>query len=45
MPNVTEGLVTVALMQAMEESHTKEQPVKIADVLARYGLADLIRTC
>jgi len=40
-PDVTEGIVTVALMQAMEESCASGQPVKIKDVLARQGLADL----
>jgi predicted dehydrogenase len=40
-PDVEEGLVTMALMQAMEESYLSEKPVKIADVLRRYGLAEL----
>jgi hypothetical protein len=39
---VSEGIVTVALMQAMEESCAKGSPVKIKDVLARYELADLL---
>jgi predicted dehydrogenase len=41
MPDVTDGLRTIALLQAMEESHTTERPVKIADVLARHELAEL----
>lgn len=40
-PDVTEGIVTVALMQAMEESTNVGQPVRIADVLARHGLGEL----
>jgi predicted dehydrogenase len=40
-PDVSEGIVTVALLQAMEEASTSGQPVKIADVLGRYGLAEL----
>jgi predicted dehydrogenase len=40
-PDAAEGLVTIALLQAMEESYTMERPVKIADILARYGLSDL----
>lgn len=40
-PDVREGVVTVALLQAMEEASTTGQPVKIADVLARHGLNDL----
>lgn len=40
-PNVDEGIVTVALMQAMEESTETGQPVKVRDVLARYGLESL----
>ncbi len=40
-PDVDEGLVTMALMQAMQDAYTSEKPVKIADVLTRYGLGDL----
>lgn len=43
-PDVTEGIVTVALLQAMEEAVAAGRPVKIADVLARYGLAELSAT-
>jgi hypothetical protein len=39
---VSEGIVTVALMQAMEESCANGLPVKIKDVLARHELADLL---
>lgn len=41
-PDVAEGIVTVALLQAMEEASTSGQPVKIADVLTRNGLAELV---
>ncbi|WP_438482587.1 Gfo/Idh/MocA family protein [Oleiharenicola lentus] len=41
-PGVSEGIVTVALMQAMEESTQSGQPVKLRDVLARHGLEDLL---
>jgi len=41
-PDVSEGIVTVALMQAMEESCATGVPVKIKNVLARYDLADLL---
>lgn len=41
-PDVSEGIVTVALMQAMEESTRIGLPVKIADLLARYGLQELL---
>lgn len=40
-PDATEGIVTVALMQAMEESTLTGRPVKIKDVLARHGLGEL----
>jgi predicted dehydrogenase len=40
-PDATEGIVTVALMQAMEEASTSGQPVKVRDMLARHGLAEL----
>ena len=38
-PDVEEGVVTMALMQAMEKSIHLGAPVKIADVLRQYGLA------
>jgi predicted dehydrogenase len=41
-PDVSEGIVTVALLQAMEEASTSGQPVKITDVLVRYGLGGLV---
>jgi len=41
-PDVTEGIVTVALMQAMEESCQTGRPVKVRDVLARFGLEELL---
>jgi predicted dehydrogenase len=42
-PDVAEGIVTVALMQAMEESCAKGQPVKLAEVLARFRLGGLLK--
>jgi predicted dehydrogenase len=41
-PDVAEGIVTVALMQAMEESCRTGAPVKVRDVLARHGLEALM---
>jgi predicted dehydrogenase len=40
-PDVPEGIVTIALLTAMEESAQRGAPVKVADVLARHGLAEL----
>jgi predicted dehydrogenase len=42
-PDATEGIGTVALMQAMDESCARGQPVKVKDVLARYGLEALAK--
>lgn len=41
-PDATEGIVTVALMQAMEEATQTGQAVKVREVLARYKLARLL---
>jgi len=41
-PDAREGIVTVALMQAMEESTSIGQPVKVHDLLARYGIEGVI---
>jgi predicted dehydrogenase len=41
-PDAREGIVTVALMQAMEESCASGRPVKLKSVLARHGLAKLL---
>ena len=41
-PDVTEGIVTVALLQAMEEAARSGGPVKVRDVLARHGLEELL---
>jgi hypothetical protein len=43
LPNAHEGLVTVAVMQAMEESAKLGRPVKIKDLLAKHGLANLLQ--
>jgi predicted dehydrogenase len=40
-PDVTEGIVTIALLEAMEESTRIGQPVKIQAVIARHGLVGL----
>jgi predicted dehydrogenase len=40
-PDAREGIVTVALLEAMEEAANSGRAVKIADVLARYGLDEL----
>lgn len=40
-PDVDEGIVTVAVMQAMEKSCATGRPVRVPDVLARYGLEQL----
>ena len=40
-PDAREGIGTVALLEAMEESTKLGQPVKIKDVLARNGLSEL----
>jgi predicted dehydrogenase len=43
-PDTREGIVTVALLVAMEESTKLGQPVKAKDVLARNGLDALLNT-
>lgn len=40
-PDVAEGIVTVALLQTMEEAAQTGRPVKLRDVLSRHNLADL----
>jgi predicted dehydrogenase len=40
-PDVAEGIVTIALLQAMEESTKLGQPIKLKAVLARHGLDEL----
>ncbi|MFT3781339.1 MAG: Gfo/Idh/MocA family oxidoreductase [Nibricoccus sp.] len=41
-PDVREGIVTIALLQAMEESTTTSHAVKLHDILARYDLTELL---
>jgi predicted dehydrogenase len=41
-PDLREGIVTVAVMRAMEQSLQTRQPVTVASVLARHGLESLI---
>ena len=43
-PDAAEGIGTVAMMQAMDEAAASGMPVKIADVLARYGLGELVHS-
>jgi hypothetical protein len=38
---VREGIVTIALLEAMEESCAKGLPVKLKEVLAKHGLDEL----
>jgi hypothetical protein len=40
-PDVREGIVTVALMQAMEEAGKTGLPVRVGELLARSGLGEL----
>ena len=44
-PDVREGIVTVALIQAMDYATLTGHPVRICDVLARYGIDDLLDDC
>jgi predicted dehydrogenase len=37
-PDVREGIGTIALLKAMEESLATGRPVKVADILNKYGL-------
>jgi predicted dehydrogenase len=43
-PDVREGILTIALLEAMEESCAKGLPVKLKGVLARYGLEELMNS-
>jgi predicted dehydrogenase len=43
-PNAAEGVVTIALLEAMEESTKLGRPVKVKDMLARNGLDALFNT-
>ena len=43
LPDAREGIITVALMQAMEESCAKGRPVKIKSVLGKHGLTNLLK--
>jgi len=40
-PDIAEGIVTVAVMRAMEKSLSTKQPVSIRNVLEEHGLAEL----
>lgn len=39
-PDLHEGIGTIAVLKAMEESLAKGMPVKIKDILAKYGLKE-----
>jgi predicted dehydrogenase len=41
-PDLAEGLVTLAVMVAIDESIHTSRPVRIDDVLGRHGLGDLL---
>jgi predicted dehydrogenase len=41
-PDVAEGIITVALMQAMEEAAASGKAVQVAQILRRYGLDELV---
>ncbi|MDE3165789.1 MAG: Gfo/Idh/MocA family oxidoreductase [Acidobacteriota bacterium] len=41
-PDAAEGIVTVALMQAMDQAATTGKAVKVEEILVRYGLSDLV---
>lgn len=41
-PDVSEGLVTVALLQAMDEAARTGHPVKLRDILVRHKLVKLL---
>jgi predicted dehydrogenase len=41
-PDITDGIITVALLQAMEETAATGRAIRIADVLAKHGLAELL---
>lgn len=43
LPDLPEGIVTIAVMRAMELSLERNRPVKVSEVLASYGLAELAR--
>jgi predicted dehydrogenase len=40
-PDIEEGIVTVAVMKAMERSMQSGQPVKVGAILGEYGLQEL----
>ncbi|HEU5396364.1 MAG TPA: Gfo/Idh/MocA family oxidoreductase, partial [Verrucomicrobiae bacterium] len=40
-PDVREGIITIALLQAMEESTRTGAPVKLPELLRQHGLEDL----
>jgi predicted dehydrogenase len=42
LPDVREGIRTIALMKAMEESLVSGQPVKVDSIIQRFGLTGLV---
>jgi predicted dehydrogenase len=43
-PDMKEGIITIALLQAMDESLKTGKPVRVADILNRYQLQNLSTT-
>jgi predicted dehydrogenase len=43
-PDMKEGIITIALLQAMDESLKTGKPVRVADILNRYQLQNLPTT-
>ena len=41
-PDIKEGIVTIALLQAMDRSLTTGKPIKVHDILQEHGLDDLL---
>jgi predicted dehydrogenase len=41
-PDLEEGLVTLAVMVAIDESIKTRRSIRLVDVLRRYGLEDLV---
>ena len=40
-PDMHEGIITIALLQAMERTLETGMPVKLSDVLSAYGLGEI----
>ena len=44
-PDLIEGIGTIAVLQAMDRSLQKGQPVKVKDILNEFVLPDSLLTC